>query len=682
MRHVFSFFSRCRRRDACLRVEGCDGSIESHYTLELKRMLTHVIRNTACTLLLAAALFAPVMAGAAADDDFLAAREAFRSGDARKLDFYAARLQNYILEPYIAYWRLRMRLDETSGAEIRRFSVTYAETPLPSRLLADWLRQLGRAQQWELFDTEYARYGGEDLDISCYAIQSKMRAQPEALSEARALWFVPKELPEACQPLISTLIQEQKLSEENIWTRVRIALEAGQVAMAQRAAAFLPPGQQPDGRMFTLISSNPAGYLEKQNFDWKSRAGREAVMFAAYRLARTSPQQAAAHWTRLESRFSADDRAYVWGQLALFAAMRHDAEALAWYAKARDLSDAQLAWKVRAALRQRNWPEVLNAVNAMTSKEREQAAWRYWKARALKATGRNEEATALLKPLSHEYHFYGQLALEDLGERISTPAAAFKPAAADIRAMSENATVKRALEFYRLNLRVDAVREWIWLVRKFDDKQLLTAAELARRHELYDRTINTADKTETLHDFSLRYIAPFRDVLKARASQMNLDEAWVYGLIRQESRFIVDARSTVGASGLMQLMPATAKWVAKKMGLRAIGDVTEVDTNVSLGTYYLKHVLDTLDGQPVLASAAYNAGPGRARAWRPDEPVEGAIYAETIPFNETRDYVKKVMANATYYGHTFSQQLQSLKQRLGIIGPRQRAREPSLADTP
>ncbi|HZN26107.1 MAG TPA: lytic transglycosylase domain-containing protein, partial [Burkholderiales bacterium] len=153
-------------------------------------------------------------------------------------------------------------------------------------------------------------------------------------------------------------------------------------------------------------------------------------------------------------------------------------------------------------------------------------------------------------------------------------------------------------------------------------------------------------------------------------------------LIRQESRFIADARSRVGASGLMQLMPDTAKWVARKMGLRHIADVTAVDTNISLGTYYLKHVLDNLDGHPVLASAAYNAGPGRARAWRPDTALEGAIYAETIPFSETRDYVKKVMSNASYYGHVLNQQVQSLRQRLGIIGPRQRLVEPSLGDTP
>jgi soluble lytic murein transglycosylase len=363
--------------------------------------------------------------------------------------------------------------------------------------------------------------------------------------------------------------------------------------------------------------------------------------------------------------------------------LRHDPEALSWFARSNDLSDSQLGWKARTALRQRNWREVLVAIDAMTTREREQSVWQYWKARALKSMGRTEEANALLRPVAREYNFYGQLALEELGEKIGMPATGFKPSPEELKVMSANPTVRRALQFYRLDLRVDATREWIWLVRNLDDRQLLTAAEVARRHELYDRTINTADKTETIHDFSLRYPAPFREVLRARAGQMQLDEAWVYGLIRQESRFITDARSRVGAGGLMQLMPATAKWVASKLGLRRLGDVTEVDTNVTLGTYYLRHVLDTLDGYPVLASAAYNAGPGRARAWRPDgAPIEGAIYAETIPFSETRDYVKKVMSNASYYGHGFSQQLQSIRDRLGIIGPRQRAKEPALGDTP
>jgi soluble lytic murein transglycosylase len=407
-------------------------------------------------------------------------------------------------------------------------------------------------------------------------------------------------------------------------------------------------------------------------------------MFAAHRLARTSPTQAAAHWTRLEERFNDDERAYVWGLIAYYGAMRHDPNALAWYARANDLSDLQLAWKARAALRAQNWQELLNAIAAMTPKENEGASWRYWKGRALQALGRAGEAEAIFKPLAGEFSFYGQLATEELGGGIASPATLFKSSDEEVRKVGQLSGIRRALELYRLNLRIEAIREWLWTIRDFDDRQLLSAAEFARRHEIYDRAINTADRTIALHDFTLRYLAPYRDVLKVKATELDLDEAWVYGLIRQESRFIADARSRAGASGLMQLMPATARWVAKKLGLKdwRWSQVTEVETNVSLGTYYLRHVLDTLDGHPVLASAAYNAGPGRARNWRGGAAIEGAVYAETIPFNETRDYVKKVMSNATYYAHNFGQQMQSLKQRLGVIGPRQLDREPALGDTP
>jgi soluble lytic murein transglycosylase len=188
---------------------------------------------------------------------------------------------------------------------------------------------------------------------------------------------------------------------------------------------------------------------------------------------------------------------------------------------------------------------------------------------------------------------------------------------------------------------------------------------------VFDRAISAADRTLVEHDYGLRYPAPFLDRVGPKAKALDLDHSWVYGLMRQESRFVTDAKSSAGAKGLMQLMPATARWVAQKIGLADFrpGSVIETDTNVKLGTHYLKMVLDSLDNQPVLAAAAYNAGPGRARKWRADRPLEGAIYAETIPFNETRDYVKKVMSNAVYYAALFGDPPRSLKSRLGIVPP-------------
>jgi len=632
-------------------------------------------------------LLMPAAGAAGMDEDFMAARDAYRTGQTAKLEGYARRLKGYVLEPYVAYWQINLRLERATPAEVRGFLAAYRDTSVAERLRTDWVRLLGRTQQWDLFDEELPQVTGDDLEIACYALQSRVRGNPaDALRDARALWFTARDVTESCAPLYGTLVANGQLSVDDVWNRMRLALEAGQVTVARRVAVWLPAPQAPDFKLIESATSNPAGFLENKQLaqHFKSRAGRESVMFATHRLARSSPQQAARHWSRLEENFAAEDRAYVWGMIAYLGAMRHDADALGWYARAADLSDLQLAWKVRAALRAREWKEVLAAIDAMTTKEGSDPAWRYWKARALKATGRDGDGDALLKPLAQEFSFYGQLALEEIGGSNTPPAPVFKPSAEDVRALGQVAGLRRALELYRLGLRVEGNREWLWTIRRFDDRQLITAAEIARRNELYDRAIATADRTTDQHDFSLRYLAPYRESVKQYAEQLNLDEAWVFGLIRQESRFIADAKSRAGASGLMQLMPATAQWVAKKLGLKnwRWTQVTEIETNVSLGTWYLRHVLDVLDGQPVLASAAYNAGPGRARAWRPGTSIEGAMYAETIPFNETRDYVKKVMANATYYAHTLGQKPVALKQRLNTIGPRVREREPGLGDTP
>ncbi|MFN7085162.1 MAG: transglycosylase SLT domain-containing protein [Burkholderiales bacterium] len=636
-------------------------------------------------LLLALLLTAAACRAATADDDFLAARNAYRAGDGRRLAALAPRLKGHLLEPYVAYWRLQSRLEDADPREIRAFLAANRDSPLSERLRSDWLKLLGKNRQWDEFDAELPRLVNDDLEITCYSLQSRLRFDPQVLREARPLWFVGRGFPESCNPLFSALADARMLSDDDLWARIRIALETGQTGQARRVAEYLPASEAPDGRALSAIASNPAAYLERRHLDFKSRAGRETTMFAVHRLARTSPSQAAAHWSRIEARFSEEERGYVWGLIGYFGAMRHDPDALAWYARAGDnMSDLQLAWKARAALRATDWREVLAAIDAMTARESAEASWRYWKARALKALGRHEEAVALLQPLAAEFNFYGQLATEELGGTTTTPAAVFKAGAEEVRAVSELPGIRRALALYRLDMRLEGIREWAWAIRGFDDRQLLAAAAVALRNGVYDRAINTAERTVALHDFGLRYLAPYRDVLKARAAELGLDEAWVYGLIRQESRFVADIKSSAGASGLMQLMPATAKWVAKKLGLKdwRWSQVTEVDTNIGLGTYYLRHVLDALDDQPVLASAAYNAGPGRARRWRPETAIEGAVYAETIPFNETRDYVKKVMSNATYYSHVLGQQMQPLKQRLGLIAPRSRGQESDLGDTP
>jgi soluble lytic murein transglycosylase len=356
-----------------------------------------------------------------------------------------------------------------------------------------------------------------------------------------------------------------------------------------------------------------------------------------------------------------------------------------WFTNANGaaLTDEQLEWRVRAALRAGDWSDVRTAIEKMTPLGRNDAAWTYWQGRSLRAIGAKAEADQFFAVVASEPNFYGKLALEELGRPLAIPPREFVATPEDVREAAANPGLQRAVALFRLDtsglrdgaareVRFDAVREWNWSLRGMDDRQLLAAAEFARANELWDRAINSADRTLGMHDFQLRFLAPYRGAFGEQARAQGLEEYWVLGLVRQESRFIVNARSSAGASGLMQLMPATARWVAKKLGMRDFtpAQVTEVEVNIALGTSYLRYVLDELEGSPVLAAAAYNAGPGRARRWKADRPLEGAIYAESIPFNETRDYVKKVMSNTMYYAAIYGGDTRPLKSRLGTIPSR------------
>ena len=404
-----------------------------------------------------------------------------------------------------------------------------------------------------------------------------------------------------------------------------------------------------------------------------SKGQRVAAIFAVERLAKQSSDLAAAHWTKIAGYFPPAEQHYCYGRLAYQAARNLDERALQWYSDASDmpLNEKQSAWRVRAALRAHDWPVVLASVNAMSEDQQQESAWLYWKARALEALGKTVEARKIFAPLSEEFSFYGLLAGDELSGTpvLSQADPVYKPDSQAIAAVSTMPGVQRTLILYRIGMRSDALEEWRWVVNNLTDRQLLTAAEIARRNKMYDRAIGAADLTVSEHDFSMRYPAPYRADLQVHLRKHGLDEAWVYGLMRQESRFATSAKSETGAAGLMQIMPSTARWVARKLGLKSYRKalIHQLDTNFRIGTYYMKSVLSRSENNPVLASAAYNAGPMRALQWRGDKPLEGAIYAETIPYQETRDYVEKVMSNTAFYADQFGDPPHSLKKRLGIV---------------
>jgi soluble lytic murein transglycosylase len=623
--------------------------------------------------LLLALLIFPAIATADQDDDFLAARDAYRANDDVRLDKLAVDLKNTLLEPYVTYYQLRLNLQRYSPEVIKAFISRPDDTPVIDMLRSDWLKWQAKQGHWTEFLAEFPRLLKVDDELKCYALQARLpQGQDLVLHEARSLWFSGMGQPESCVTLFDMAIANEIISEQDILQRIRLALEVNNVDLVKQLSAKLPQIMRLNVKLLDIASTHPERFFSNLKLKEPPEAERMLVMFALQRLAKRLPQLAYVQWKKVEDHFSNEEQYYFYGWLGYEAARTQDDRALTWFRAAKDiqLNGNQLAWRTRAALRAGNWHEVWSSISAMPPTQQSEGAWRYWKARAWKALGRDSEADALFSELSHEYNFYGQLAAEEFG---SAPAAgmmtvSYQPTMIEMEVMLSQPAMQRTLDLYRMGLREEAAKEWSLIVGKLDDRQLLVASEIASRHEMYDRSINAADRTVLLHDFNLRYPAPYRDSLQGRIQENNLEEAWVYGLMRQESRFIVQAKSTVGAAGLMQVMPATARWIARKLGMKDYQKslIGQLDTNLRLGTYYMKNVLSEL-GNPVLASAAYNAGPARARQWMDDKPLEGAIYIESIPFDETRDYVKKVMSNTVYYAKLFGQSTLSLKQRLGVI---------------
>jgi len=634
-----------------------------------------LLRLLACALALT--LAAPAFAAGRDDDAVRAAADAFRRGQATTLDRLAAQLKGHALEPYVQYWQLKLTLEDADTATVREMLARNEGLLLGEQLRNDWLRVLGKRSQWDEFLAEYPKLASEDPDVTCLALQGRWRrGDAAALVEVRDFWSAPRDIPDACMPLIETQIADGKITTSDVWNRVRVLLADGELSAAKRTINYLPAADTPRERTIDSIARYPERYIKQNRLDPRKRMSRELMIFAITRVARKDAEDAAGHFVtgRLGDRFPPEEQQYIWGQIAAHAARQHLPVATLWFSRAGDapLTDEQLAWRARAALREGNWPEVAAAIDRMSEEGRENPTWVYWKARALKDAGKVNDAELLYLRIAHLHEFYGKLAREELGVPLAIPPRLHVPSDGEVVAAANNPSLQRALALFRAEMRTQAVREWNWGVRAMNDSELLAAAELARRYEIWDRAISTANRTVGTHDFSVRFLAPYRDVFAEQARVQGLEENWVLGLVRQESRFISDARSASGASGLMQLMPRTARWMARQIGMRNYSwrRVTDVDVNIALGTGYLRYVYDALGGSSVLAATGYNAGPRRAQRWRGDRDLEGAIYAETIPFSETREYVKKVMSNTVYYAAIYDGRIESLKQRLGVIPAR------------
>lgn len=662
-----------------------------------RRLTAHWMAATATVTLLCVGLPACAQEPAT-PGNVLEARDAHRRKDTARLSALrdVALAENQALASWVHYWDLNARMTTAQADEVAAFYRRWAGTYVEDRLRNDWLLELGKRRDWAALAADYPRFRmNDDREVTCYALLADHLAGKNVREAARTAWFAQKDADDGCALLATTLFEARQFNAADAWRRARVAIDVNKPRAAQQAVQLVAPSSVND---VTELSDNPARYLARRKPP-VDRTGAELVTLALMRQAAVDPELAAQQLNSWQNELRPEQAAWAWATVGKQAAIRLLPAASTYFQQADLLAsrtdrepawaEGTLAWKARAALRANDgkprWQQVVQAVNAMEPKEQGDPTWVYWKARALQAlaadssdpAGLRKQADDMLSSIAGQYHYYGSLAAEELGRPITLP-----PAPTPLTREERDAALRvpgltRALLLISVGLRNEGNREWNFTLRGMDDRALRAAAQLGCERELWDRCINTSERTQAEVDMAQRFPTPFRRELTHHASQAGLEPAFVYGLIRQESRFIVDARSGVGAAGLMQVMPATARWTARKVGMSYSPDLLhDRDVNLKLGTSYLKLILDDLGGSQAMATAAYNAGPNRPRRWREGPRLESAIWVENVPFSETRDYVKKVLSNATFYAALLNNReatrAPSLKARLGAtIGPRE-----------
>ena len=644
------------------------------------------------------------------DELVRAARDAYARKDRARVSALKTALTDlrHPLAPWADYWDLTLRLSDVQADEVDAFYARWPGSYVEDRLRNDWLLEVGHRRDWAAVLRELPRFKmNDDREVSCYGVVARQLSapSPEVADAGRKLWRQQRDPGEGCLLMGRTLLDAKVLSDDDIWRQIRLAVELGRVRSAKSMGELLG---DPVPRLLGEALDNPARHLAIK----ASALSHQRAEITALAVGRIATQAADNAAQLLDDRWAGvlvgEHAAWAWAMVAKQATLDLRPQAWDWTRKAwealpkrvarqPDWSAETLGWLTRGTLRlapeAERWSAVQRGIEAMDDATRADPTWQYWLARALAATAKPGEpgdaargrSRQMLAALAGQMNFYGQLAAEDLGQRQPLPAAAAPLTPPEHEAVRARAGLQRALLAIQAGLRAEGVKEWNFSLIGMSERELLAAAQWACEREVWDRCINTSDRTRTEVELSQRFPMPMKGDVLARAREVNLDPAYVYGLIRQESRFIIDTRSHAGASGLMQVMPATARWTARKIGMSDFKTdmIYERDTNLRLGTAYLKLVLDDMGGSQALAAAAYNAGPNRPRRWRDGPMLEPAIWVENIPINETRDYVKKVLSNATYYAGVLAGQPASLKARLGdSIGPRAASAVPVDTDLP
>lgn len=636
-------------------------------------------RRSAGRLLIAMAGLLLACAASAAEPT-QAQRTAFKQAYAAALQggdgwrSLAKGLENYPIYPYLEAAALTHDLRQIDRAQVESYLKRYPDQIPAGDLRRDFLGELARRQDWDNFLAMYQPGQGDAL--ACNALQAQLSkgTQLDFDRDLASLWTKPK-LPSACDPVLSAAHDQGLLTPQRLWDRIDRAADAVQPGSINTMAAWLPAEDAEAARRLASALSDPGTTAVAANQWPDTPRNRQAAVIAVERLARRQSVTADVAWQKLQDRFAftPQQRDRVVYALALFHATDYDEGALSRLAAlpAALQTDVSREWRVRAALAQRDWRAVLAAIDAMPAAQQQDGEWRWFRARALSELGRGAEAQRALTSLAQEPTFFGFLA----ADRLQQPYGICPiPLATDTKreqALLANRGLQRAFELFAVDLPRQARREWAQALDGADPDTLKLAVVLAYRRGWYDRAVFTFNNGDALRYYEQRFPLASQDGLVPQAQEAGIDPSWAYAILRAESAWMSDARSGADARGLMQLLPSTAALVAKRNGISWGGGDTLFDpvTNIILGTRYLAQMAQRFSGSIWLASAAYNAGPGKVDQWL---EARGALppdlFVATIPYKETREYVARVMSFAVIYDWRQHGNAVTLSQRLTPIG--------------
>ncbi len=621
---------------------------------------------------------------------FITSYENLQKGKSVEIDG----MKNYQLYPFLLYAELKYRIKKASASEVAHFIHQYENSSLADRLWPAWMKKLITNQQWAAAQLAYSE-GRGGIASRCYYLQAKLQTAlgapssllstsmkiDETKKEAEKLWLYGSNRPSACNGLFHLMANKGLLNRDKYWQRIALAMKKGKRKLAKAIAKNLNKKDRQRVALWALFKHKAEKYLLKkttrQLLSGKHPYDHAILLYGIKRIARKSTKKAHHLLQKLEAyyQFSAQEKGETASYIAMQEALDHNPYALQHFAAipAQYRDDDSNVWMARIALRQSDWQKVGDAIDAMSEDYQQKDVWRYWKARSLAAAGKIDDALAMYKILSKDASFYGFIAADHLHLNYHSLAVSEPDRTALINAMVENnIVIQRALELFKIGFRSTAKREWFYALKAMNKEEKLAAAKLALEKNLPFIAIVSVAKTKDWNQVGLRFPLKFKALIQKYANSNEIPAAWIYGVTRRESAFDANIASNAKAQGLMQLIPPTAKAIAKKLALPPLGkdDILIPKTNIQLGSAYLKELLQRFNGNFAQASAAYNAGPYRIPKWLPDQELEASRWIESIPFSETRQYVQAVMSYTTIYDYKLNHEKGTnirLSQRLAAI---------------